>query len=125
MVQGKYKRKGTQRLIIRREMRDGTFSPPERLEMFFQLFLGGITLNKIPSENGSRLSTSSNSAFPPIVIIFHEHLIELGAWHLIHLLESKGDDIESMHKLFKSTFAEIVTELLCSITLSSRLLQIL
>lgn len=45
------------------------FSPPERLEMFFQLFFGGRTLKTIPSENGSRLSTSSSSASPPRVII--------------------------------------------------------
>lgn len=45
------------------------FSPPERLEIFFQLFLGGMTLKMIPSEKGSRESTSSNSAFPPSVII--------------------------------------------------------
>jgi hypothetical protein len=105
-------------------MRGGTFSPPERLEMFFQLFLGGITLNNIPSENGSRLSTSSNSAFPPMVIIYSQTQL-MPVQNLVHLLESKGDDIESMHKLFESTFPEIVTEFLCSVTLSSRLLQIL
>jgi len=33
--------------------------------MFFQDFLGGRTLNTIPSEKGSRLSTSSSSASPP------------------------------------------------------------
>lgn len=37
--------------------------------MFFQLFLGGRTLNTMPSENGSRESTSSSSASPPRVII--------------------------------------------------------
>ena len=46
------------------------FSPPERFDIFFQLFFGGRTLNTIPSENGSRLSTSSSSASPPSVIIF-------------------------------------------------------
>lgn len=45
------------------------FSPPERLEMFFQLFFGGRTLNTTPSVNGSKLSTNSNSASPPRVII--------------------------------------------------------
>lgn len=47
-----------------------TFSPPDRLEIFRQLFLGGMTLKMIPSENGSMLSTSSSSAFPPSVIIY-------------------------------------------------------
>ena len=49
-----------------------TFSPPDKLEMFFQLFFGGITLKMIPSEKGSILSTSSNSAFPPSVIIYEK-----------------------------------------------------
>ena len=49
-----------------------TFSPPDRFEMFFQLFFGGITLKIIPSEKGSILSTSSSSAFPPRVIIWIE-----------------------------------------------------
>ena len=40
--------------------------------MFFQLFFGGITLKMIPSEKGSILSTSSNSAFPPSVIIYEK-----------------------------------------------------
>ncbi|KAL7350583.1 hypothetical protein ACKS0A_03022 [Histoplasma ohiense] len=39
--------------------------------MFFQLFLGGMTENKMPSEKGSRESTSSSSALPPIVIIWY------------------------------------------------------
>ena len=45
------------------------FSPPDRFDIFFQLLRGGLTLNTIPSENGSKLSTSSNSASPPSVII--------------------------------------------------------
>jgi len=48
---------------------DHTFSPPDKFEMFFQLFLGGMTLKMMPSEKGSMLSTSSNSALPPSVII--------------------------------------------------------
>jgi hypothetical protein len=36
--------------------------------MFFHDFLGGMTEKTIPSENGSRLSTSSSSALPPSVI---------------------------------------------------------
>ena len=40
--------------------------------MFFQLFLGGRTLNTMPSEKGSRLSTSSSSASPPNVIIYEQ-----------------------------------------------------
>ena len=47
-----------------------TFSPPERFEIFFQLFLGGMTLKMIPSEKGSMLSTNSSSALPPRVIIY-------------------------------------------------------
>src|SRR4051812_9027665 len=47
------------------------FSPPDRFEMFFQLFLGGMTLNRMPSEKGSSESTSSSSALPPIVIIWY------------------------------------------------------
>jgi len=39
--------------------------------MFFQLFLGGMTLKTMPSEKGSRLSTSSSSALPPSVIIWY------------------------------------------------------
>ena len=46
-----------------------TFSPPDRFEMFFQLFFGGLTLKTIPSLNGSRVSTSSSSASPPSVTI--------------------------------------------------------
>lgn len=44
------------------------FSPPDRFEMFFQLFFGGMTLKVTPSENGSSESTSSSSAFPPKVM---------------------------------------------------------
>ena len=39
--------------------------------MFFQLFFGGLTLNTIPSMNGSSESTSSSSASPPRVIIWY------------------------------------------------------
>lgn len=46
-----------------------TFSPPDKLAIFFQLFLGGLTLNTTPSEKGSKESTSSSSASPPSVII--------------------------------------------------------
>jgi hypothetical protein len=53
-----------------KEGRDCTFSPPDRFEMFFQLFLGGMTLKIIPSEKGSMLSTNSSSALPPKVIIY-------------------------------------------------------
>jgi hypothetical protein len=49
-----------------------TFSPPDKLEIFFQLFLGGITLKIMPSEKGSKLSTSSSSALPPRVIIWRK-----------------------------------------------------
>lgn len=37
--------------------------------MFFHDFFGGMTEKMMPSLNGSRLSTSSSSAFPPSVII--------------------------------------------------------
>ena len=36
---------------------DNVFSPPDKFEMFFQLFLGGLTENTIPSVNGSNEST--------------------------------------------------------------------
>ena len=39
---------------------NNTFSPPDKLEIFRQLFLGGITLKIIPLENGSMLSMSSS-----------------------------------------------------------------
>ncbi len=39
--------------------------------MFFQLFLGGRTEKTMPSEKGSRESTSSSSASPPSVIIWY------------------------------------------------------
>lgn len=39
--------------------------------MFFQDFFGGITLKRIPSEKGSRLSTNSNSALPPSVMSWY------------------------------------------------------
>lgn len=39
--------------------------------MFFQDFLGGMTLKRMPSEKGSSESTSSSSALPPIVIIWY------------------------------------------------------
>lgn len=99
MMQRKHQRKRTQSLDIS-FVNDGyAFSPPDKLEIFFQLFFGGMTLNSIPSENGSKLSTSSNSALPPIVIIYHVSLL-VKEPHLVHLLESKGDDIEPVHKLF-------------------------
>jgi hypothetical protein len=47
----------------------------EERTMFFHDFLGGITENIMPSEKGSRLSTSSSSAFPPSVIICASHAI--------------------------------------------------
>lgn len=47
-----------------------TFSPPDKFEIFFQLFLGGLTLKTTPSEKGSKESTSSSSASPPSVIIY-------------------------------------------------------
>src|SRR5271170_6595003 len=73
MMQRKHQSQRTQRLhpLTPKPKTIDTFSPPDKLEIFFQLFFGGITLNKIPSENGSKLSTSSNSAFPPIVIIWY------------------------------------------------------
>ena len=46
-----------------------TFSPPDKLAIFFQLFFGGLTLKTTPSEKGSSESTSSSSASPPRVII--------------------------------------------------------
>lgn len=49
--------------------RSRTFSPPDKFEIFFQLFFGGMTLKMMPSENGSMLSTNSSSALPPRVII--------------------------------------------------------
>lgn len=49
-----------------------TFSPPDKLAIFFQLFFGGLTLKTTPSEKGSRESTSSSSASPPRVIICKE-----------------------------------------------------
>lgn len=48
----------------------GTFSPPDKFAIFFQLFFGGLTLKTTPSEKGSRESTSSSSASPPNVIIY-------------------------------------------------------
>lgn len=53
----------------RERERERTFSPPDKLAIFFQLFFGGLTLKTTPSENGSRESTSSSSASPPSVII--------------------------------------------------------
>ena len=44
-----------------------TFSPPDMFWISFQLFFGGRTVNMIPSEKGSWLSTSSKSASPPNV----------------------------------------------------------
>ena len=44
------------------------FSPPESIEIGFQLLRCGRTENTMP-EKGSRLSTSSSSASPPSVII--------------------------------------------------------
>lgn len=46
-----------------------TFSPPDKLAIFFQLFFGGLTLKTTPSEKGSKESTNSSSASPPSVII--------------------------------------------------------
>lgn len=71
-----------------------TFSPPDRFEMFFQLFLGGITEKMMPSENGSMLSTSSSSALPPSVIIYE-------SWcHLCHgVNERNGLDTHLVHLL--------------------------
>lgn len=36
-----------------RASEERVFSPPERFEIFFQLFFGGMTEKRIPSENGS------------------------------------------------------------------------
>lgn len=47
------------------------FSPPLRLPIFFQLFLGGMTLKRMPSLKGSSESTSSSSAFPPSVMSWY------------------------------------------------------
>ena len=44
-----------------REREDSVFSPPDRLAMFFQLFLGGRTLNRMPSA-GVRIGGSQCGA---------------------------------------------------------------
>jgi len=97
--------------------------------MFFQLFLGGITLKMIPSENGSRLSTSSSSALPPIVIICH--LLQLWVrWtepstHLVHLLQLQRDQVEPSHELIQTRLPQAVVCSLLRITLASCFLQVL
>ena len=94
--------------------------------MFFQLFLGGITLKIIPSENGSSESTSSSSALPPSVIICARG--QRGertarrrrgspATHLVHLLELHRDDSEALHELAQAQGAEVVRELLRGVAL--------
>ena len=97
--------------------------------MFFQLFLGGITLKMIPSENGSRLSTSSSSALPPSVIICR--LLQLWVrWtepstHLVHLLQLQRDQVEPSHELIQTRLPQAVVRSFLRITLASCFLQVL
>ena len=54
-----------------RDSEDKVLSPPDKLEICFQDFLGGLTVKLIPSEKGSKESTNSNSASPPLVMSFY------------------------------------------------------
>ena len=40
-------------------------SPPDNFIIYFQVFFGGLTLNDIPSEKGSKESHNSKDASPP------------------------------------------------------------
>src|SRR5882762_10434623 len=79
--------------------------------MFFQHFLGGMTLKIIPSEKGSMLSTNSSSALPPKVIIYVSQInvvpeklvnIHQNKTHLIHLLQFHRNQAKPSHKLVES-----------------------
>ena len=68
-----------------------TFSPPDKLAIFFQLFFGGLTLKTTPSEKGSKESTSSSSASPPSVIIYRNLISRKGIVIVLpmHIREAK------------------------------------
>lgn len=76
----------------------------------------------MPSENGSMLSTSSSSAFPPRVIIYRR-IIRI-QWHrcnecapnLIHLFQLEGYQVETSHELVQPPFSEIVIPLFLRIS---------
>jgi hypothetical protein len=44
---------------LRQQCSNITFSPPDKLAIFFQLFFGGLTLKTTPSEKGNEDDTSS------------------------------------------------------------------
>lgn len=106
-----------------RASEERVFSPPDRFEMFFQLFFGGMTLKMIPSENGSRESTNSSSAFPPSVIICRKLVsarrrpMRREKTNLIHLFELHRDDTETFHELLESLIPQIVVHLLRGVPL--------
>lgn len=68
-----------------------TFSPPDKFAIFFQLFLGGLTLKTTPSEKGSKESTNSSSASPPRVIICRKIMISI-ATNLIKIADAHSGD---------------------------------
>ena len=97
--------------------------------MFFQLFLGGITLKMMPSENGSILSTNSSSAFPPSVIIY-PHVSEVLPstrtlrTNLVHLLELQRNQTKARHKLVQPLLPEIIISLFLRIPLLRDLIEV-
>ena len=107
---------------------DQTFSPPERFEIFFQLFLGGITEKMIPSENGSILSTSSSSAFPPSVIICRRLMkwsrVSVRTVYLIHLFQLRWNRVKTCHEFIQTRFPQIIVSKLAFVTEIRDLLEI-
>ncbi|EEC79458.1 hypothetical protein OsI_20465 [Oryza sativa Indica Group] len=64
--------------------------------MFFQLFLGGLTLKTTPSENGSKESTSSSSASPPSAIA--KKLADLSGKGVTTIIGG-GDSVAAVEKV--------------------------
>jgi hypothetical protein len=99
--------------------------------MFFQLFLGGITLKMMPSENGSMLSTNSSSAFPPRVIIYpHEERKRRFPrqghqnTNLVHLLQFQRNQTKARHELVQTLFPEIIISLFLCVTRLGDLIEV-
>jgi hypothetical protein len=88
-----------------------------------------MTLKIMPSEKGSMLSTSSSSAFPPMVIIYRAAFRDFQTLkkksNLVHLFQLARDLVESRHELVKTLFAQGVVFLLALVAFRINCVQIL
>lgn len=76
----------------------------------------------MPSEKGSRLSTSSSSASPPSVIIWYLEAV-ITAAGIIHLFQLESDLVEAAHKHIQSLLAELVVLFALAVSLLGDLVQ--